>query len=276
MTKRHWLVALMLALSVHAAPLMLTAVDESAPAGAYAVGAEGLEAGYGLAGSYADMLRASQPSPEPKPAEASTRQESVAVAETKPAPIIDVAPTVNTATDSVALAARYEADPTPAPSLEPLSDDLPAAEPPSQTIAGTKAAAESTSERSDSQATSAAVRATGSADRETAGAKTVGDARSYFARLMAWLNQYKTYPAEAKKFKHQGVVSVQFSINAGGDVVSREVKHSSGHPQLDAAALAMFDAASPLPAIPPFMQRQHLTLVLPVEFSLITNNSFKE
>lgn len=100
-----------------------------------------------------------------------------------------------------------------------------------------------------------------------------GDARRYFGDIMSWLNQHKHYPPELKKKKTQGVVTVQFSIDRNGVLLSSTILKSSGHPKLDESALKMLQDASPLPPIPDWMDRETLKLSIPVEYSLITNKS---
>ena len=93
---------------------------------------------------------------------------------------------------------------------------------------------------------------------------------------MSWLSKYKRYPVALKKKKKQGVVTVEFSIDRNGYLLAARVSEGSGYPQLDEAALEMLHSASPLPAMPDWMDKQSLTLSIPVEYSLITNSSFKE
>jgi protein TonB len=92
----------------------------------------------------------------------------------------------------------------------------------------------------------------------------------YFARLMAWLQRHKTYPAELKRAKKQGTVLLNFSIGRRGELLSARVAASSGEPMLDQAALAMLQRASPMPALPDDLGLDTLTLTVPVEYSLIT------
>jgi protein TonB len=98
-----------------------------------------------------------------------------------------------------------------------------------------------------------------------------GGAKGYLGDLMARLAYHKKYPPELKKKKIQGVVSVRFSINRSGELLSSSIAKSSGNPALDAAALRMVAEASPLPPIPTSIAKESLTLVIPVEYSLITN-----
>ena len=92
----------------------------------------------------------------------------------------------------------------------------------------------------------------------------------YFARLMAWLQRHKTYPAELKRAKKQGTVLLNFSIGRRGELRSARVVATSGEPMLDQAALAMLQRASPMPALPDDLGLDTLTLTIPVEYSLIT------
>lgn len=97
------------------------------------------------------------------------------------------------------------------------------------------------------------------------------DVKRYIAALMRQLNRHKTYPAELKKTKTEGRVVLQFSLDKSGRLTAASVKQSSGHPELDRAALEMLARANPLPAIPDFMARDELALAIPVEYSLITD-----
>ena len=111
---------------------------------------------------------------------------------------------------------------------------------------------------------------TGRGRERSAGGKP-GGARTYFSELKAALNRHKTYPPELKKRKTQGTVMVAFAIDTAGDLLRAQVTKSSGHPELDAAALAMLHSASPLPPLPPELKRSELSVELPVEYSLITD-----
>jgi periplasmic protein TonB len=126
-------------------------------------------------------------------------------------------------------------------------------------------------------ASEARVKGTGKADQKSAGGKK-GSARNYISQLMSWLNRFQEYPTAARKNKQEGIVKLQFSINRQGEVLSARIYESSGYPELDQAALAMMAAASPLPAVPDdfYPGRNQLPLVIPVEYSLITNTSFKD
>ncbi len=97
------------------------------------------------------------------------------------------------------------------------------------------------------------------------------DVRKYIAAVMRQLHRHKKYPRELKKAKIEGTVVVQFTIDHDGHLIASDVKQSSGHAELDRAAMEMLARADPLPAIPDFMSRDELALAIPVEYSLITD-----
>jgi protein TonB len=97
------------------------------------------------------------------------------------------------------------------------------------------------------------------------------DVRRYLAAIMRQLNRHKFYPAALKKAKTEGKVVLQFTLNPAGEVTASRVQAGSGHAELDQAALQMLLRANPLPAIPAYMNRNSLTLSIPVEYSLITD-----
>ncbi|MDH4396213.1 MAG: TonB family protein [Limnobacter sp.] len=93
----------------------------------------------------------------------------------------------------------------------------------------------------------------------------------YLAELFRKLARHKVYPSELKKNKIEGRVVVKFTLAADGRVMSSSIQQSSGSDSLDDAALQMLNKASPLPAIPSYMNRSEMTLAVPVEYSLLTD-----
>ena len=81
--------------------------------------------------------------------------------------------------------------------------------------------------------------------------------------LMAHLNRAKRYPAGARR---SVVVSVAFTLDRVGRIVSYSVKQSSGQTAFDEAALAMMKRADPVPAPPPVMADEGLSFEVPVSF----------
>jgi len=108
-------------------------------------------------------------------------------------------------------------------------------------------------------------------NRHPGGGKT-RNANQYFGQLMTWMNKHKHYPAELKKKKQEGVVEIQFTLGRDGELLEVAIARSCGNPALDQAALQMMTNAAPFPPIPGFINQESLTLVIPVEYSLITND----
>lgn len=268
MSWRIWLAASLLTICVHlalAASLMArpdhsvnTALDD---------GELGLEVGLGREGGYQDQL-------ERYLAESGPSMPEPVQSQPRPEPELEVTdkPVHDEADVQVA---RAPVDPTPepepkpappAPETKPQPEPAPRAELPATRV---------TEPRPDPQqeaselASKSQQQATGRTSQERAGG-TKGDAKSYFAKLMAWLHQHKDYPPELKKEKVQGVVVIKFSINHSGEVISATIKTGSGHASLDQAALDMLARANPVPPIPESMARDRLTLAIPIEYSLIT------
>ena len=99
--------------------------------------------------------------------------------------------------------------------------------------------------------------------------KITGESRQAFAgRLFRHLNTYKRYPASARLRHQEGVVSVRFTIDKGGRLLSFEIVKSSGTPVLDEEARDLVKRAEPLPAIPAEFGRETLDLAVPIEFFL--------
>ena len=93
----------------------------------------------------------------------------------------------------------------------------------------------------------------------------------YFALISAHLNRRKTYPVEARKARQQGVVTVRFTVDRSGNISDASIKRSSGHELLDRATLELLQRVAPLPHMPASMQRESVTLVLPIDYSLKTS-----
>lgn len=93
---------------------------------------------------------------------------------------------------------------------------------------------------------------------------------NYYAMVSAHLNQRKKYPTEARKAREQGVVKVRFTVDRSGNISNVSITGSSGHAILDQATLALMQRVAPLPAMPASMERDKVTISLPIDYSLRT------
>lgn len=94
------------------------------------------------------------------------------------------------------------------------------------------------------------------------------NASSYNALVLAHLQRYRVYPAEARSRGITGVSTVRFTLSRSGAVVSVSLSRGSGTAMLDQAALAMVRRASPFPAIPPGLGRSSMSFAAPIRFNL--------
>jgi len=91
---------------------------------------------------------------------------------------------------------------------------------------------------------------------------------SWQAQILAHLNRFKRYPAEAQMRRHQGVAYLRFTLNRAGKVLRFTLQRGSGHELLDQEALALIERAQPLPPPPPELARETFELVVPLQFHL--------
>ncbi|HUH83550.1 MAG TPA: energy transducer TonB [Stellaceae bacterium] len=101
----------------------------------------------------------------------------------------------------------------------------------------------------------------------TAGAED-GPGDDYLNRLRRWLSKYRYYPEEAKQQKQEGEVVLAFTILHDGTIVDPRVARGSGFPAIDAAALQMLRAASPVPPLPSTFPEAQIGIHIPVTYSL--------
>ncbi|HRK57231.1 MAG TPA: energy transducer TonB [Burkholderiaceae bacterium] len=101
------------------------------------------------------------------------------------------------------------------------------------------------------------------------GAANIAGEADYLSRLKAWLEQHKAYPRRARLQAIEGEVMIAITFDRSGRVLAQQLIASSGHASLDRAALAAVESANPLPAIPPELPHQQMTLNVPFGFHLM-------
>ncbi len=91
---------------------------------------------------------------------------------------------------------------------------------------------------------------------------------SWSALMFKQLQRYKSYPSGARARNEQGLVTLTFTVDRDGHVLSRQIVSSSGYPDLDAEVLTMIERAQPLPAFSPSMTQAQQDFTVPIRFSL--------
>lgn len=97
----------------------------------------------------------------------------------------------------------------------------------------------------------------------------INDARAqYGSTLGRAIAKYKSYPKIAQMRGWQGECLLDLKIDGSGNVISANVKESSGHESLDNQALEMVRKASPFPAPPEALRGRSFNITVPVSFKL--------
>ena len=92
--------------------------------------------------------------------------------------------------------------------------------------------------------------------------------RRWESALVAHIERFKRYPAEARARGQQGLARVAFTIDRDGRVRTSHILQTSGSPELDQESLAMLNRAQPMPKPPSQVQTSELSFVVPVRFNI--------
>jgi len=90
----------------------------------------------------------------------------------------------------------------------------------------------------------------------------------YGGTLGRAIAKHKQYPKIAQMRGWQGDCLLDLKIDASGNVLSANVKESSGHDALDNQALEMAHKAAPFPAPPEALRGRSFNITVPVSFKL--------
>ena len=88
------------------------------------------------------------------------------------------------------------------------------------------------------------------------------------SQLVARLERYKQYPAQAQSRGEQGVAQLAFSVDRSGGVHHARIVRSSGSNLLDEATLALVERAAPLPPPPPEISGAQIAIVVPIRYNI--------
>lgn len=264
--KRHWLIALFIAFTLHGAAFFTFASTSKLDA-AKDTGQSGIEIDLGMLGDLGvamadpvaqEVVTEKQPEVEPDV----TPPEVVEPIPAEPEPIpepVKLAPKPVVHKNDVHIKTQVK---TPKVEKETAKPTQVVQE---KTVTATNKSTEkstsSTSTVRDKKIT------TGSENTITTGGQK-GAERSYFAELSAKLARHKRYPNRARRLHEEGTVMLFIVVNRDGMVIESYINQSSGHPRLDDAVLSMLKKASPLPAFPDDMKQAKLSINIPIDFKL--------
>jgi protein TonB len=85
-------------------------------------------------------------------------------------------------------------------------------------------------------------------------------------KLMTHLERFKRYPSTG--LPRSTRIEVGFTLDRLGHVVSAQIRHGSGDPAFDQAALSMLRRADPVPPPPPLVADEGLSFTLPVVYRI--------
>jgi protein TonB len=92
--------------------------------------------------------------------------------------------------------------------------------------------------------------------------------RRWESGLVAHIERFKRYPAQARARGEHGSARVAFTIDRDGWVRESRILETSGSPDLDRECLAMLARAQPMPKPPGEVQTSELSFVVPVRFNI--------
>ena len=248
-SRRLWVIAALTALVLHAGGAALAIAHLQAEEADDALGASAIEIGLELASMRREVTDL-PPGPE---TDASTASPQLAEqkAEVKETELPQDKPTDTDEADRAV---------TPNESKKPREDDPKIAA--VQTAASTESvAAEATATPSseaipEGQRSVAPVIGTGESARRVRA--------TWQKELVAHLDKHKRYPAERQQKSAE--ISVRFTLDRLGHVLSTSIEKSSGDAAFDEAALAMLRRSDPVPVPPPLIADEGLSFTLPVIF----------
>ena len=88
------------------------------------------------------------------------------------------------------------------------------------------------------------------------------------SELVARLERYKRYPAEAQARGEHGVAQLAFSVDRRGGVHRPHISRSSGSSSLDAATMALIERAAPMPPPPPELAGAQIAISVPIHYDM--------
>lgn len=99
-------------------------------------------------------------------------------------------------------------------------------------------------------------------------------AKMWAIDVVRHIYRFQYYPSEARPKHEKGGVTVYFTIDREGRVLTSKILHASGSAVLDQAGLNMVRRASPVPPPPPEIFRPNLSVTAPIYFDYDKSSVF--
>lgn len=85
--------------------------------------------------------------------------------------------------------------------------------------------------------------------------------------IVLQISKERRYPRVARKKRIVGEVTVKFTIDKYGAILTKAIAKTSGWPVLDKAAMEIFDEVGKLPTPPNYLSGNKFTLLIPIRYS---------
>lgn len=91
----------------------------------------------------------------------------------------------------------------------------------------------------------------------------------YEQTISLWIQKFKLYPESARAEEKQGSTVIRIRIDRRGNIRYSALEGSTGHEELDIAALNMLRRANPVPAVPDnYPEGELFEFLIPVKFQI--------
>ena len=104
-------------------------------------------------------------------------------------------------------------------------------------------------------------------DNRKVGDQTIQTYDTWHGRVRQMIDSNKSYPLVARQRRQEGTSIVKFTVLRSGNIKDLSIK-SSGYRRLDREAKRMIEASAPFPSIPKSINKNSITLTIPINFSL--------
>ncbi|MGQ0457088.1 MAG: energy transducer TonB family protein [Hyphomicrobium sp.] len=102
--------------------------------------------------------------------------------------------------------------------------------------------------------------------QQSSGDEKSGGNPEAYSKYLGQINQHVQRSKINPRSRVAGTVVMKFTVGLRGELISKQVAASSGHPSLDNAAIAALERAAPFPPIPPEVSTSPLAFTQPFRF----------